>query len=276
MSLHVPARRMLPTLLLAGVAGCAPTTVDDVVIVGADGGVGGTPDGPDLPVDAAPSPDAPPGIHCAVSDATWLPTTSRYLVLGGASRAVFLDANGGLISDRPYSDYPGLVAVCGPSTANCQIDAIVPRTATGLQVIARGQIWTIDQDLGNPSAAQPLTAISGLAAGPCAGVVGTCHVEGVAWREQFQQYLVVARGIVYTLDANGALVTSSPISAFPGIAQGPCLLQSGTCQLDAVISRPPVIQVIAKDSLYNIDNLTGALTGSAPLTSFSGLTGVCQ
>jgi hypothetical protein len=206
-------------LLAGGCAGSPPPAGVDASS-GSDGAIADAPpsDGrpptdapPPPPTDARPTTDAPPPppdarppTTCAIADVAWLPSVNQYLVVSTTGRALRLDADGGLISNQPFAAYAGLAAACGASGAGCQLDAVTARSPTQILVVAYGTLWTLDQNLA-AVAQQPLTSVPGVAAGPCAGVAGTCHVEALTWRDDTQQYLVIARGNVYSLDATGAL-----------------------------------------------------------------------
>lgn len=285
-------------LLAGGCAGSPPPAGVDASS-GSDGAIADAPpsDGrpptdapPPPPTDARPTTDAPPPppdarppTTCAIADVAWLPSVNQYLVVSTTGRALRLDADGGLISNQPFAAYAGLAAACGASGAGCQLDAVTARSPTQILVVAYGTLWTLDQNLA-AVAQQPLTSVPGVAAGPCAGVAGTCHVEALTWRDDTQQYLVIARGNVYSLDATGALVATSPMTSFAGLAAGPCALYPGTCHLAAATFRPPVYQVVDSDgttatgsrNLYNVDGTTGAAAGTAALTTVPGLAGICQ
>lgn len=221
------------------------------------------------------APDAPANLGCHIADATWMASSNQYLVLSKTGRAVVLDPNGGPVSDRPFGDYGGLVTVCGGATLDCQIDAVAWHSASEIFVVARGYIWSLNAQLTAAGPPQALLGIPGVAAGPCAGVTGTCHVDGLLWREDLQQFLAIARGNVYTIAADLSLVATSAVTSFSGLAQGPCAAQAGVCHVDAAMYRAPVYQVIYGNTLYNLDATTGAGNGTAPLTAFSGLHGVC-
>lgn len=294
------AAAVFAALLAGGCAGSPPPAGVDASS-GSDGAVADAPpsDGrpptdappPPPPTDARPPTDAPPlpptdarpPTTCAIADVAWLPSVNQYLVVSTTGRALRLDADGGLISNQPFAAYAGLAAACGASGAGCQLDAVTARSPTQILVVAYGTLWTLDQNLA-AVAQQPLTSVPGVAAGPCAGVAGTCHVEALVWRDDTQQYLVIARGNVYSLDATGALVATSPMTSFAGLAAGPCALYPGTCHLAAATFRPPVYQVVDSDgttttssrNLYNVDGTTGAAAGTAALTTVPGLAGICQ
>lgn len=294
------AAAVFAALLAGGCAGSPPPAGVDASS-GSDGAIADAPpsDGrpptdappPPPPTDARPPTDAPPlpptdarpPTTCAIADVAWLPSVNQYLVVSTTGRALRLDADGGLISNQPFAAYAGLAAACGASGAGCQLDAVTARSPTQILVVAYGTLWTLDQNLA-AVAQQSLTSVPGVAAGPCAGVAGTCHVEALTWRDDTQQYLVIARGNVYSLDATGALVATSPMTSFAGLAAGPCALYPGTCHLAAATFRPPVYQVVDSDgttttgsrNLYNVDGTTGAAAGTAALTTVPGLAGICQ
>jgi len=294
------AAAVFAALLAGGCAGSPPPAGVDASS-GSDGAIADAPpsDGrpptdappPPPPTDARPPTDAPPlpptdarpPTTCAIADVAWLPSVNQYLVVSTTGRALRLDADGGLISNQPFAAYAGLAAACGASGAGCQLDAVTARSPTQILVVAYGTLWTLDQNLA-AVAQQSLTSVPGVAAGPCAGVAGTCHVEALTWRDDTQQYLVIARGNVYSLDATGALVATSPMTSFAGLAAGPCALYPGTCHLAAATFRPPVYQVVDSDgttttgsrNLYNVDGTTGAAAGTAALTTVPGLAAICQ
>jgi hypothetical protein len=260
-----PRAPRLLVLVGLGLGGC---------VVG--GGAASTDAGSDAPRDAPIDVplDAAPG--CRVADAAWLPDVSQYVILTTTGRVVRLDADGGAISDRAMSDYPGLVAACGGTAVGCQVDAITWRSPTERIVVVGGALYTLDTAMTTAGAPLALSAIPGAVAGPCAGVVGVCHLDGLVWRDDLQRFIAVAQGNQYTLDVAGALVSTMSLRANPTLAAGPCATQVGACRVDAITYRAPVYHVIAADYLFNLDGTTGASGGMAPLTDFAGLAPLCR
>ena len=73
-----------------------------------------------------------------------------------------------------------------------------------------------------------------------------CALDAVTWRNN--QYEVVAKGKLWTLDGNRQL-TGSPIGtdlrAFSGLRDGPCGSQASVCHLDALTWRPDLAMYYA-------------------------------
>ena len=220
--------------------------------------------------------DSAPAVTCHIADVAWLPDVGQYLVLTTTGRALVLDGAGGLVSNRAIGDHAGLVAACGGSAVGCQIDAVTWRSPTERFVVVNGAIYSLDAALATAGQPLALTSIPGAVAGPCAGVTGVCHLDALVWRDDQQRFVAVGQGSAFVIDAAGALVSSSSLRSIPTLAAGPCATQVGPCHIDALTHRAPVLHYIASDHLYNLDATTGEPGGSAPLTDFTGLAGVCN
>jgi len=226
--------------------------------------------------------DAPAAPTCHIADATWLPERNQYLVFTTTGRVLFLDDAGRIITDKAFADYSGMAKVCAGTAGNCRIDGVsfrplgAPADGHGLvQIVANSRLWNLEQTLIH-TGDSPLSSISGMQLGPCAGLV-ECHIDSFLWREDLQQYFVVGKGQLYTLGANGEAVSSIAMRSNASLAAGPCAGQTGDCHLDAVMHRPPLVQVVYQTMLYNFNATTLVSDGPAGrLSDLPGLASYCR
>ncbi len=232
----------------------------------------------DASKDAASDADAA-AATCTVDDGAWVAGSAQYHIVAKGTLWRISSA-GAAVSSTALSSLAGWVSgPCAGQVGTCHIDAMTWREDVAeYHVVHGGKLWRLD-DHGVLLGSTALTSYPGIAAGPCAGKTGTsCTFEAGAWRDDLSQYHLVANGVIYAIDKDGALVSSTPLTTYTGVAAGPCLGQVGTCHVDAFTYRPDMAEyhVIAKSTLYVIDT-AGNLRSATPLSSFSGMAdGPCK
>lgn len=144
--------------------------------------------------------------------------------------------------------------------------------AAQYHIVAKGTLWRISST-GALVSSTALSTMTGWATGPCAGQVGTCHIDAMTWREDVAEYHVVHGGKLWRLDDHGVLLGSTALTSYPGIASGPCSGKTGTaCTFEAGAWRDDLLEyhLVTGGTIYAIDK-DGGLVGSTPLTSYTGV-----
>ncbi len=160
---------------------------------------------------------------CHIDALTWRDDVAEYHLVNGG-RLWRLDDHGVLLGSTALTNFSGIASgpCFGKTGAACVFEAGAWRQDFAeYELVADGTIWGVSL-AGTITASRPLLSIPGVAAGPCAGQVGTCHVEGFTYRPDTLEYHVIAKGNLYVIAADGALVRTVALTSFSGLANGPC------------------------------------------------------
>ena len=165
----------------------------------------------------------------------------------------------------------------------CSVDAITWHAELAqYDVVGKGRVWNLDGNGANkgPAAGTDLKSYSGLANGACVGQT-SCRLDGIAWRSDTAQYIVVYGGSFWQLNASIALVSGpTALTSLPGMAAGPCNGQAGACKIDGLTWRNDLARyyVTYNGKFWVLDG-TGAIasgyTAAGDTLNQGGLTAMC-
>ena len=176
----------------------------------------------------------------------------------------------------------GATKPCVAAPALCKIDGFSWVAAQNKYlVIAKGKAWWLDGSNALVGAGIDLYTLPGLASGPCAGQVGDCRIDAMAYRNDGNQVYIFRGSHVWVLNENIAPVSDFEFTQIPGLVNGPCAAQiGGACRIDSASynSDANLLQVTVGGTFWDIQGTTFQLAGpvaGTPLTSIVDGTAIC-
>lgn len=166
----------------------------------------------------------------------------------------------------------GATKTCVAAPALCKIDGFTWVAAQNKYlVIAKGKAWWLDGSNALVGAGIDLYTLPGLANGPCAGQVGACRIDAMAYRNDGNQVYIFRGSHVWVLNENIAPVSDFEFTQIPGLVNGPCAAQlGGACRIDSASYnrepshrhprlRPGAVPVVLRSGSPGGDKLVGRL-----------------